>query len=191
MKCSSQRNCNLEQDAPQDRYRASMKCSSRRNCNRPWRPSRWRRWWSLNEVQFPKELQPVPRRRQWNVDDASMKCSSRKNCNVRDSRGHVARPPASMKCSSRRNCNAKHVRQPSEVHCASMKCSSRRNCNLGRQSILPARSEQASMKCSSQRNCNKPRQSGRQRTPSLNEVQLLRELQLRQIMQHWQRYGPQ
>ena len=84
---------------------ASMKCSSRRNCNPP--PGRgWRTFLaSLNEVQFPKELQRhrTPSRQPWprrlnevqfpkelqlvfvaimiQAYFASMKCSSRRNCN--------------------------------------------------------------------------------------------------------------
>ena len=57
MKCSSRRNCSQARVAVGAMaWPASMKCSSRRNCS-PWslissmiRPS-------LNEVQFPEELQ--------------------------------------------------------------------------------------------------------------------------------------
>ncbi len=36
-----------------------MKRSSRRNCNSLWSTTTSRQTWSLNEAQFPKELQPV------------------------------------------------------------------------------------------------------------------------------------
>ena len=58
MKCSSQRNCNRDSPQPvEDRRPASMKCSSQRNCN-PSGSTRTPTTTGLNEVQFPKELQP-------------------------------------------------------------------------------------------------------------------------------------
>ena len=81
MKCSSRRNCNDGGEDPGDEHvAASMKCSSRRNCNPSPIPTAWplRR---LNEVQFPKELQPRPRDFAQVALLASMKCSSRRNCN--------------------------------------------------------------------------------------------------------------
>ena len=58
-----------------------MKCSSRRNCNDDFVLDS-KGWKSLNEVQFPKELQhraPGCSPGAWRY--ASMKCSSRRNCN--------------------------------------------------------------------------------------------------------------
>ena len=60
---------------------------------------------SLNEVQFPKELQQGRSACGQGDRGASMKCSSRRNCNGRGSGRHTAPLWASMKCSSRRNCN--------------------------------------------------------------------------------------
>ena len=81
MKCSSRRNCNDGGEDPGDEHvAASMKCSSRRNCNTP-APSRPTTGSSLNEVQFPKELQRGTRLALCHLPDASMKCSSRRNCN--------------------------------------------------------------------------------------------------------------
>ena len=62
---------------------ASMKCSSRRNCNdTPAGPTK-RTEPSLNEVQFPKELQHAEHVVGELDARASMKCSSRRNCNVK------------------------------------------------------------------------------------------------------------
>ncbi len=59
MKCSSQRNCNRSPHVAVSAYpSASMKCSSQRNCNLQ-RDSTLAQRRRLNEVQFPKELQPV------------------------------------------------------------------------------------------------------------------------------------
>ena len=60
---------------------ASMKCSSRRNCNRSFKRGA-KRVGSLNEVQFPKELQLDPVGEAPARGQASMKCSSRRNCNT-------------------------------------------------------------------------------------------------------------
>ena len=57
-----------------------MKCSFRRNCNAgSGIPSDEPP--SLNEVQFPKELQLALLHRLTEIPRASMKCSSRRNCN--------------------------------------------------------------------------------------------------------------
>ena len=58
-----------------------MKCSSQRNCNENGSLEITAKC-GLNEVQFPKELQPAG-----NLDGnrrvaASMKCSSQRNCNL-------------------------------------------------------------------------------------------------------------
>ena len=61
MKCSSRRNCNVGGlPCPPDDLSASMKCSSRRNCN-SMRSARGIAAGGacLNEVQLPKELQPL------------------------------------------------------------------------------------------------------------------------------------
>ena len=82
MKCSSQRNCNLDKEVTLGHApNASMKCSSQRNCN-PTSGEAGDATPGLNEVQFPKELQRVVD----SVGDgrpyASMKCSSQRNCNT-------------------------------------------------------------------------------------------------------------
>ena len=60
MKCSSQRNCNGGDHQPGRGgvRRASMKCSSQRNCNGMKVYAKNAVTGGLNEVQFPKELQP-------------------------------------------------------------------------------------------------------------------------------------
>ena len=105
MKCSSRRNCNLlAVRLPRAAVDASMKCSSRRNCNSS-ALSATLSPPSLNEVQFPKELQPglgaPPRSSRCSLNEVQFPKELQQGRPGRHHPGHRA----SMKCSSRRNCD--------------------------------------------------------------------------------------
>ena len=82
MKCSPQRNCNIcTSHNAEYLVPASMKCSPQRILLPLGRTTKVSTWAHFNEVQFPKELQPVRQREAVQHVQASMKCSSRRNCN--------------------------------------------------------------------------------------------------------------
>ena len=85
---------------------------------------------SLNEVQFPKELQLAEGRGGGVEEDASMKCSSRRNCNRTRSCPTPLRSRRLNEVQFPKELQPLHLKTESARGRASMKCSSRRNCNM-------------------------------------------------------------